>query len=174
MKTYIALLRGINVSGQKKILMVDLRALLESIGFKEVRTYIQSGNVVFLAEEASGLAAAISKAIFEKFGWEVPVLVRTVAEIASVLSNCPFSEEKKVKSYFTLFEQSPSEEKVQEFTNLDFPGEEFHMTPTCLYFFCANGYGRVKMNNNLIERKLKVRATTRNYRTLLRLTELGS
>jgi uncharacterized protein (DUF1697 family) len=174
MKTYIALLRGINVSGQKKILMVDLRALLESIGFKEVRTYIQSGNVVFLAEEATGLSEAISNAILEKYGWEVPVLVCTAAEITNVLSNCPFSEEEKVKSYFTLFQEIPSKENTQEFTNLDFPGEEFHMTPTCLYFFCANGYGRVKMNNNLIERKLKVRATTRNYRTLLKLTELGS
>jgi len=174
MKRYIALLRGINVSGQKKILMVDLKALFESIGFKEVRTYIQSGNVVFLAEEASSLAVTISNAIFKKYGWEVPVLVRTASEIADILSNCPFSEEKKIKSYFTLFQQIPSEENIQEIANLNFPGEEFHITPTCLYYFCATGYGRVKMSNNLIERKLKVRATTRNYRTLLKLTELGS
>jgi len=174
MKTYIALLRGINVSGQKKILMVDLRALFESIGFKEVRTYIQSGNVVFLAEEASGLADAISTAIFKKYGWEVPVLIRTAAEIVSVLSNCPFSEEKKVKSYFTLFQEIPAEENIQEVADLNFPGEEFQITPTCLYYFCATGYGRVKMSNNLIERKLKVRATTRNYRTLLKLVELGA
>ncbi|MEM7086654.1 MAG: DUF1697 domain-containing protein [Bacteroidota bacterium] len=174
MNKYIALLRGINVSGQKKILMVDLKALFESIGFKEVRTYIQSGNVVFLAEEASNLADAISSAIFKKYGWDVPVLVRTAAEIKDILSNCPFSEEKKEKSYFTLFQQRPTEENIQEIANLSFPGEEFQITPTCLYYFCATGYGRVKMRNNLIERKLKVRATTRNYRTLLKLTQLGS
>ena len=174
MKRYIALLRGINVSGQKKILMVDLKAMFESIGFKEVRTYIQSGTVVFLAEESSHLADVISDAIFKKYGWEVPVLVRTASEITAVLSNCPFSEEKKMKSYFTLFQQIPLEENMQEFANLNFPGEEFHITSNCLYYFCANGYGKAKMTNNLIERKLKVRATTRNYRTLLKLTELGS
>jgi len=174
MKRYIALLRGINVSGQKKILMVDLKALFESIGFKEVRTYIQSGNVIFLAEESSSLAETISNAIFKKYGWEVPVLVRTATEIEAILTNCPFSEEKKIKSYFTLFQEIPSEENMQEIVNLNFPGEEFHITPNCLYYFCANGYGKAKMTNNLIERKLKVRATTRNYRTLLKLTELGS
>ena len=174
MKKYIALLRGINVSGQKKILMVDLRALFEAIGFNEVRTYIQSGNVVFLAEETSDLAVAISDAIFKKYGWEVPVLVRNATEIADVLAKCPFSEEKKIKSYFTLFQETPSEVSLQELAQLSFPDEEFHITPTCLYYFCAKGYGKAKMTNNLIERKLKVRATTRNYRTLLKLTELGS
>lgn len=174
MKKNIALLRGINVSGQKKILMVDLKALFESIGVKEVRTYIQSGNVVFLAEETTALAEIISDAILKKYGWEVPVLVRTPTEIEAILSNCPFSEEKKIKSYFTLFQEIPSKENRQEIANLNFPGEEFHITPNCLYYFCANGYGKAKMTNNLIERKLKVRATTRNYRTLLKLTELGS
>ena len=174
MKRYIALLRGINVGGHKKVLMADLKALFELLGFMEVQTYIQSGNVVFLAEKSSNLDVVISEAINNKYGWEVPVLVRTASEIKRILSDCPFSEEKKAKSYFTLFQQPPLGENIVEFDRQVFPDEEFRTTSNCLYFFCANGYGNVKMNNNLIERKLKVRATTRNYRTLLKLIELGS
>jgi len=174
MHRYIALLRGINVGGHKKILMADLKALFESLGFMEVATYIQSGNVVFLAEDSNDWDVMIEAAIKEKYGWDVPVLVRTADDIASVLSNCPFSEEKKGKSYFTLFQEEPTKDAIVYFNALEFPGEEFHLQEHCLYFFCAEGYARVKMNNNLIERKLKVRATTRNYKTLQKLIELGA
>ena len=76
MKTYIALLRGINVGGHKKVLMVDLRALFESLGFIDVQTYIQSGNVVFKAKEETSLAKRIAEAIETKYGFIIPVLVK--------------------------------------------------------------------------------------------------
>lgn len=154
--------------------MTDLRSLFESLGFKEVVTYIQSGNVVFSSSEKDGLAVKISEGIKSKYGWDVPVLIKTASEIESVLSNCPFSEEKKEKSYFTLFNETPSEKNIEEVSQLSYPNEEFVISPMCLYFFCATGYGRTKMNVNFVEKKLKVTATTRNFRTLDKLLELAT
>ncbi|MAP55438.1 MAG: hypothetical protein CL605_11100, partial [Altibacter sp.] len=81
---YIAFLRGINVGGHKKILMADLRLLFESLGYTQVRTYIQSGNVLFSAEREKGLAENISEAIQIKYGWEVPVIVKTAEALRTI------------------------------------------------------------------------------------------
>ena len=173
MEKQIALLRGINVGGHKKILMTDLKSLFEALGFKEVVTYIQSGNVVFLSSEEGDLSAKISEGIKAKYGWDVPVLVRNASELESILSNCPFAKEKKERSYFTLFNEAPSEKDIEEVSQLSYPGEEFVITPRCLYFFCATAYGRIKFNMNFIEKKLKLKATSRNYRTFVKLLELA-
>jgi uncharacterized protein (DUF1697 family) len=174
MDKQIALLRGINVGGHKKILMTDLKSLFESLGFKEVVTYIQSGNVVFSSSHEDDVSVRISEGIRKKYGWDVPVLIKTASEIESILSNCPFSEEKKMKSYFTLFSEVPSDNSIEDVSQLSYPNEEFVITPMCLYFFCAMGYGRIKMNMNLIEKKLNVKATSRNYRTMVKLLELAT
>ena len=99
MKTYIALLRGINVGGHKKILMADLRLLFESIGLKDVQTYIQSGNVVFRSKEETNLASKIANAIEAKYGFMVPVLIKKASELSEILLKCPFFDEKREKSY---------------------------------------------------------------------------
>lgn len=173
MKTYIALLRGINVGGQKKLKMADLKLLFGELGFEGVTTYIQTGNVVFTAKEGDGLAAKISKEIQTKFGFEVPVLIKTATEIENVLANCPFNNPKKEASYFVLLETPPMKELVHILEQLEYPDEEFVITDTCVYMYCATGYGLAKLNNNLFEKKLKVAATTRNYRTLAKLVELA-
>jgi len=174
MNRYIALLRGINVGGHKKILMKDLRSLLESIGLSTVTTYIQSGNIVFDSNKKVGLDALISEAIKNKYGWEVPVLVLTASQIATILSNCPFSEEKMEKSYFTIFKEEPSEANIAAANGIQYPGEEFYVTKECLYFYSETGYSRVKMSGNFVESKLKVNATSRNYRTMAKLLDMAS
>jgi len=175
MKTYIALLRGINVSGHKKILMVDLRALLKKVGFQDVQTYIQSGNVVFQsAAKPKECQALIYKAILKKYGWEVPILIRTASEIKKTLDNCPFPQDKKEKSYFCLLQEIPSEVLIKECQQIAFPNEEFIITPNCVYLYSELGAAKAKLNINFFERKLKVRATARNYRTMNKLLELAS
>lgn len=113
MQTYIALLRGINVGGKAKLKMADLKLLFEDLGFKDVATYIQSGNVVFAAENGIGLEEKISKEIKSKFGFEVPVLVKTAAEIDTILKDCPFEKDKKEASYFVLLKTPPQKELVK-------------------------------------------------------------
>ena len=180
MKTHIALLRGINVGGHRRIKMNDLKLLFESLGFSDVTTYSQSGNVVFthslklrIKNETRILEETISEAILEQFGFGVPVLVKGISEVETILAACPFSEEKKIASYFTLFNQSPSKDLMKEVSNLIYPNEEFVITENCVYFFSEKGYNEIKCNNNFFEKKLRVLATTRNYRTLVKLLELA-
>ena len=134
MTRYVAFLRGINVSGQKKILMAQLRELLSEKGLKEVKTYIQSGNIVFQFSGATSEAETlIFKAIHKKYGWEVPVLVKTSSELTNILEGCPFSGEKKTKSYFILFCSRPEMELVKAVQELSSEAEEFFITPYCIY-----------------------------------------
>ncbi|MCF6306474.1 MAG: DUF1697 domain-containing protein [Flavobacteriaceae bacterium] len=135
MKTYIALLRGINVSGHKKVLMANLRDLLEKSGLENVKTYIQSGNVIFSSlEKKEVVSKLIFEGILKHYGCEVPVLVLTSTEIKSILNNCPFSEDKKEKSYFILLKSNPTTETVLETSKLSSPKEEFVITNSCIYY----------------------------------------
>ena len=176
MKTYIALLRGINVSGQKLIKMADLRESLEKSGFDGVQTYIQSGNIVFRNKgmEVSGLEHAVKKAILEDFGFDVPVLVRTAGELKNILQNNPFAKEENTKRlFFVLLKQPPDKALVDEFNKLKFEGEDFYADEACVYLNCKIGYARAKLNNNFVESKLKVEATARNLRTMQKLIEMA-
>src|SRR5690242_634275 len=99
MQTFISILRGINVSGQKKILMADLKIFFESLHFKDIATYIQSGNVVFKSDSKNTdqqLAKKIEKAISAKYHFEVPVIIRTSAELKNTISQNPFTKEKNI------------------------------------------------------------------------------
>lgn len=174
MQTYIGLLRGINVGGHKKIKMADLKLLFETIGFIDVTTYIQSGNVVFsTSEKKNNLVQLISEEIQKQCGFEVPILVKATLEVEMIVANCPFSEENKIASYFTLLNEAPSKNLMKEVSKLTSPNEEFVITENCVYFFSEKGYNDVKFNNNFFEKKLKVVSTTRNYRTLAKLLELA-
>lgn len=175
MKTYIALLRGINVSGQKKVPMAELRELLETSGLQNLRTYIQSGNVIFNAsnQNSSQLEKQIKKAIMEYFSFDVSVLVKTPKEIQSILENAPFSDKKPEQIYFTLLSQIPDPNLVQELRKINYPNEGFIITDYCVYGYRLIGFGRAKCSNNFFERKLKVSSTSRNYNTMMKLLSLS-
>lgn len=111
-------------------------------------------------------------AILETFGFNVPVLVITPEELRLILNRCPFSEEKKESSYFTLLHESPDDVRVGEVQKLNYPNEEFVITDSFIYLYSSAGYGRAKCNNNFFEKKLKVSATTRNYKTMMKLLSL--
>ncbi len=174
MKTYIALLRGINVGGHKKILMSDLKLLFEALGFENVTTYIQSGNVVFSSENKVDFADKISKAIESKYGFIVPVLVKKATELNEIVSKSPFLDEKLEKSYFILLQDKPLTENIEIAAAFSHPNEEFHIIEDCVYIYYSEGAGKAKMGNNFFEKKLKVTATARNYRTMAKLIALAS
>ncbi|MFK7814113.1 MAG: DUF1697 domain-containing protein [Maribacter sp.] len=178
MPTYIALLRGINVSGQKKIKMIDLKAMLISIGFQDVETYIQSGNVIFKSDENNikSLEEKIKKGIADTFGFDVPVLVKTRAGIVEILQESPFTKPEDLEAkriYYALLKYEPEQDAIANLAQKDYPNELFSITKYCVYLNCLNGAGKAKLTNNVIERKLKVSATTRNHRTMLKLLELS-
>ena len=161
------MLRGINVSGQKKISMIDLKKLFESLGFKNVRTYIQSGNVIFedSSRDILKIRNKIEKKIKETFGFEVVIIIRTTKELLKIIENNPFS--KKVEGVYVSFLSNKSGEfDIKEINKFKDKSEEFVIFSKEVYFYCPNGYGRTKLNNNFFEKKLKVSATTRNWKTV--------
>jgi len=175
--TYVVLLRGINVSGQKKIKMAELRSVLEENGLKNVKTYIQSGNIIFDSElgDTEELQHRIATVIRQHFGFEVPTLVIQEADIQQIMENNPFSDEGEAnKLYYVLLKSAPKIGLVDQFNQLHFEHEGFHVTSKCVYLLCKNGYGKAKLNNNVVEKKLKVDATTRNQKTMLKLLKMAS
>lgn len=178
MSSYIALLRGINVSGQKLIKMSELKELFESQGFQNVQTYIQSGNVIFYSKEKpiEKLKNIIQTAIRKKFGFDVSVLVITPDMIEYVLKNNPFIKKNKGldKLYVTFLSEQPSAENIKMLNSIDYSPEEYILDGSLVYLHVPNGYGKTKLNNNLFENKLKVEATTRNWKTINKLWELSN
>lgn len=175
MQTYIALLRGINVSGKNKILMADLKLFFNDLGFKEVQTYIQSGNVIFksLKNNKKEIAELISKKIKKVFKYEVPVILKTKKELKEIIAGNPFiinSTIETKKLYVAYLNQTLKEtKKIKEF---DFGNDVYKVVNDIVYLKYAIGAGKTKLTNNIIEKKLDVIATTRNWRTTCKLLEL--
>lgn len=173
---YIAILRGINVSGQKKILMKELIRYLESLGFTNVQTYIQSGNVIFESEQEEGLKLLIENKIKTIYGFDVPVQVHEVEYFVHVLENNPFLVNNEVDEKFlhvTFLGDAPDSKLVDVLEERDLGTDEFVINKREIYLYCPNGYGRTKLTNTFFERKLKVSATTRNWKTVTNLVALS-
>jgi len=175
-KTYIALLRGINVGGHRQIPMAALREFLTKSGFQNVETYIQSGNVVFQSSEVNALKieATIQKAIFSHFGFEVSVLIKTREDLQHIFDASPFVADEKKASYFMMLHDTPEDTLVKEASEKVYEDEVYHIINDCLYFYCEKGYGKAKFNMNYFERKLKTFATSRNYKTMIKLLEMST
>lgn len=175
MDTYIVLLKGINVGGHKKVPMADLRELLTKSGFLDVKTYIQSGNVILKSSEIdfSKIEDIIQNAIMTHFGFEVSVLAKTREGLKQIFDASPFPEEKKVKSYFTMLHTTPNTDLVKITSEKIYEGEEYFIIKDCIYFYCEKGYGKAKFNMNFFERKLKTIGTARNYNTMVKLLSLS-
>lgn len=176
MPKYIALLRGINVSGKNKIKMQDLRVLLAEHQLTNVQTYIQSGNVLFDSDEpAKTLASKIEKAIHTAYGFDVPVLVKTKSELKKMATANPYLKDRSEEIRFlalAFLEDKPKKEQQEAIETTKYLPDEWQADGKGIYLFCPNGFGRTKLTNNFFERKLKMRATTRNWKTVLKLLEM--
>lgn len=180
MSKYISILRGINVSGQKKIVMKELKSLYESLGFENVLTYIQSGNVIFDSDidHAEDIERSIRDAIKAKYNFEVPVDIRTSHEFKEVLANLPFDdvnlETDGTQMLITFLAQQPDKSAVNRLMEYVKAPEKLTLGDKCIYLHCPNGYGKTKLSNVFIEKKLDVLATTRNLKSVNKLCELAS
>jgi uncharacterized protein (DUF1697 family) len=180
METYISLLRGINVSGQKKILMADLKVLYETLKFKGVVTYIQSGNVIFKTdkkESNQNLAKKIEQSIFKKYNFNVPLIVRSTSEIENIISNNPFLKDSNIdidKLHVTFLSETPEKEKLISIVQFDYPPDKFIIIDQEVFLYCPDRYGETKLSNMFFENKLKVSATTRNWKTVNKLVEMAA
>ncbi len=168
MATFLSILRGINVSGHKQIKMTDLKVLYESLGFKNVTTYIQSGNVIFENNSAKDLSKQIDKKIFEKYNFNVPIIIRTAKEMEAIVNENPFLKEKNIeieKLHVTYLDKEPTQENLDKIKDLNYEPDRFYIIGKEIYLYCPGGYGNTKLSNTFFENKLKVIATTRNWKT---------
>ncbi|WP_415949007.1 DUF1697 domain-containing protein [Streptomyces sp. KLOTTS4A1] len=177
-KNYATLLRGINVGGHAKVPMAELRTLLTGLGYGEVTTYLQSGNVSFTAEKGDeeSLAAEIAKAIEQHFGFPVDCLVREHAYLKAVAEACPYPavdlEPKQL--HITYLSTQPDPERYAEIDPPAFQPEEFSLGDRCLYLYAPKGLGRSKLAEMLSRPRMTkgMIATTRNWNTVTKLVEL--
>ncbi len=179
MPTYIAMLRGINVSGRKIIKMENLRQSFEALGFHGVRTYVQSGNVIFESAKASStvLSKSIGEKILHDFGFAVSFILKTPNEMKRVVGANPFLKKRAIdhsKLYVTFLSRPPATTVLRNLDPLKAEPDQFCITGREIYLYCPNGYGGTKLSNHVVERMLSVEATTRNWKTVNRLLEMSS
>ncbi len=179
MSTYISILRGINVSGQNPIKMDALQKMYKNLGFDNIATYVQSGNVVFKSEiaDSKDLGMEITQQIEKDFGFNVPVIVLTIDNLRQIIDNNPFAKDlNKDKAFLhvTFLSSKPDKYDIKAIEEKKQDGEEILITKHAVYLYCPNGYGRTKLSNTFWETKLKVRATTRNWKTTNELLKIAT
>ncbi|MDR3080412.1 MAG: DUF1697 domain-containing protein [Streptomyces sp.] len=176
--TFAALLRGINVGGHRKVPMAQLRTVLTGLGHTGVSTYLQSGNAVFTADrgDEENLAAELSRAIEEHFGFAVDVLVRDHAYLKAVRDACPFpADELDGRQLHVTYFSAPVD--TARFAEIDAAGylpEAFRLGERALYLYAPDGPSRSKLAERLARPRLNkgLIATTRNWNTVVKLEEL--
>jgi uncharacterized protein (DUF1697 family) len=177
MSTYVALLRGVNVGGKNMIPMAELRSSLSALGYQDVVSYIQSGNLVFRAGpgKPQDIATAIEKQIAASFGRNVTVIVRTPAELEAIAEGNPFLGGKTDVSrlHVVFLESAPPAKAGAELDPGRSPPDEFRLQGREIYLHLPNGMGRSKLTIDYFERRLGVAATARNWKTVLRLLALA-
>ncbi len=171
------MLRGINVSGQKLIKMTDLKDSMTELGFNNISTYVQSGNILFESGDKNLmlLARSIEEKIKTNFDFDVPCIVKTAIYFKKILESNDFLQQDKGENscYVTFLEKAPDPNLVEKIDQEQYLPEEFILKHDVIYFYAAQGYGKAKMNNNFFESKLKLKATTRNWKTVNKLFQLA-
>ncbi len=179
MSIFISLLRGINLGSRNRISMPDLAALYQKLGFDNVKTYIQSGNVVFETDQkmnSKDLEVLLKQAILDNFNLQVPVIIRSLDEIEKICSQNPFLDKEdmsKDKLHVTFLADLPELVHTEVVKNLDYKPDKCIILNKEVYLYCPINYGETKFSNTFLEKKLKVTATTRNWRTVSELYKLG-
>ncbi len=177
MVTHLALLRGINVSGHNMIKMDVLKATLEKIGFQNVQTYIQSGNVFVDTDEesASKVGFVIKQEIFKVFGHDVPIIVIGKTDLEACFNNNTFLKEKEVDSkklYVAFVSKELRSENINDLKISQFKPDEARIDGTRIFIKYDIGAGKTRLDQKYIEKKLNLTATIRNWNTVTQLLKM--
>jgi uncharacterized protein (DUF1697 family) len=168
------------MTGHNSIKMTDLAALYNNLGFIQSETFIQSGNVIFSSDKikpVSDISLAIETAIHNNFGYDVPVMIRTVPEMNRILSSNPFLNEPgfdPAKMAVMFLHDDITESQIQKVADVNYPPDKFKIIGNEIYTFCPNGFGKTKLYTNFFENKMKVTGTARNWKTINTLINLAA
>jgi uncharacterized protein (DUF1697 family) len=178
MAVIISMLRGVNVGGHNKIKMDVLRGLYESLGLRDVQTYVQSGNVVFRTKQRNlgALGNKIENAIERSFGFRPAVIVRTPSELRDVIARNPFAKRRGIepsKLLVTFLASHPAAEALEQVLKIKAEPEELHIHGREVYIYYPDGVGRPKLSWVTVEKKLKTSGTGRNWNSVTKLLEMA-
>ena len=173
---WVILLRAVNVSGKNIIKMAEFREMLTKAGYQDVKTYIQSGNIVLESAHTSEIeiANAISDFIREKFDYDVPVMAKTHNDFLKVIPNNPYRDRvlhEKEKLYVGFMKTQPSEDRKAKLTAMSNADETFEIAGNEVYIVCMKDGRKLQFSNMSLERILKVPVTTRNWNTVNKLCD---
>jgi uncharacterized protein (DUF1697 family) len=173
MTTYLALFRGLNIGGHNKVAMKELAALLEEVGCSNVRTYIQSGNVIFgiSNRSRSRLTQVIGQAMLERFGFAPRVMLLTAAELQDVIAHNPFPATDGKALHVLFLEENPVKPDLERLGAIRKDSEQFMLGDRVFYLYTPEGVGRSKLAAS-VERCLGVATTGRNWNTVNRLVSM--
>jgi uncharacterized protein (DUF1697 family) len=174
MTRYVALLRGINVGGKSKVRMADLRALAESLGYRDVATYIASGNVILTGDQgAAAIAAALERGIEAELGLQIRVIVRSAEELAECIEADPFPGAAGNRAFVGFLDAEPERAALDRLAAVESGPDQFRVSGRTLYLHCPDGIGRSKLAERVVA-GLGVAVTTRNMTTVRKLVDLAS
>jgi uncharacterized protein (DUF1697 family) len=173
------MLKGINVGGQKQIRMESLRESYEGLGFSRVRSYVQSGNIIFEStdENPSILGKRIEAQIEQVYGYQISVFIRQAYEIQRILAGNPFINDGDADLstlHVTFLYQSPPEAVSDKLTKPGNISDAFAIGESAIYLYCPNGYGKTRLTNSFFERRLGMPVTTRNWNTVNALYKIAT
>lgn len=159
------------MSGKNILPMAELRELLTELKFENVQTYIQSGNIILNSDlSKEQVVEMVKNGVASKFGYDVPVLARTISEWEKAIVNNPYPTENHKIVSFTFLSEVTKETTIEVNSTND---DVYAIINDMVYMYCPGGFGRTKLTNNLFEKKLKVTATSRNFRTTMKLLEMA-
>jgi uncharacterized protein (DUF1697 family) len=166
------------MTGHNSIKMTDLASLYISLGFKDAKTFIQSGNVIFSNKSdrsESAICTILEKEILGKFNYTVPVMIRTSRELSDLFTVNPFLGEIKfdaAKMAVIFLHEEPSAEQLKKVKDTDYPPDKFKIIGREIFIYCPNGFGKTKLYTNFFEKKMGVTGTARNWKTITTLLGL--
>jgi len=177
METYISFLHGINVSGKNLIRMADLRSSLSKLKLSNIKTYIQSGNIIFNFQDSkqSELDEMIQEFIDIEYGIFVPVFTLSTNELKNVNANNPYLKDDNIdtkKLGVTFLSKSPDQQLINKTKGILDPDDKFLIYGKLIYLYFPNGFARTRYTNNFFEKQLRVSCTTRNLNTINNILEL--
>jgi len=175
---YIALLRGINVGGKNKLPMKDLVAMFTDAGCDDVRTYIQSGNVLFRVEPTlqEEIPYLVSASILSRFGYRIPVVTRTAQDLREIVQANPLLKhsDEPDKLHVAFLSEIPDHAKVEALDANRSTPDEFAVLGREIYLYCPNGLARTRLTNSYFDSTLSTTSTMRNWKTTLKLLDMVS
>lgn len=167
------------MTGHNSIKMADLSSLYNRLGFRENKTYIQSGNVIFKAEgnvSEKEIAGKIEKEIYDKYGYTVPAMIRNMDELKNLFKTNPYLAEPDFdpsKMAVIFLHEAVTDAQIEKMRNVNYPPDKYQLADGEIFIYCPNGFGRTKLYTNFFEDKMKVTGTARNWKTITAILGLA-